>query len=264
MNWQDPDVKSDSFNLDKYARCLMKAKDLNYAVVQVRETTEPLPKRCLILRHDIEYRIDCALEMAEVEHEHGIRSSYFVLAHSILYNPFTPPNTSKIRRISELGHEIGLHYETYYFEDNGGSPTEGIQSDATYMEKMFGIRIQSISQHRPARSSFVEELGKHFIDAYRPDLIYGMHYISDSGCKWRHLDLYDSLGREEQIHALIHPDYWAFAETDDLPSIYRAIAQANAKEMFDECELLIEQNYDYLKRRKEMDRARSERYRAGA
>ena len=260
MNWADPDVKSDSFSLVKYGRCLKKAVDLNYVIVQVCQTAAPLPEKCLILRHDIEYSVDCALRMAELEHDHGVCSSYFVLAHSVFYNPFTPQNTRRIRRIIELGHEVGLHYETYYFENNGLSPTKGIRSDAVYMEQMFDIHVRSISQHRPARSSFIDDLGKHFIDAYRPELIYGMYYISDSGCKWRHADLYDSLGREEQIHALIHPDYWGFAETDNLPSIYRAIARANAQEIADECELLIEQNFDYLKRRREMDRARGERY----
>lgn len=264
LNWEDPDVKSDAFSLGKYARCLSKAVDLDYAVLRVCQTVKPLPEKCLILRHDIEYSVDCAVRMAELEHEHGVRSSYFVLAHSVFYNPFTPLNTTRIRRIIELGHEIGLHYETYYFEDNNLSATEGIRSDAAYMERMFDVRIQSISQHRPARSSFVEELGKHFIDAYRPELIYGMYYISDSGCKWRHRDLYDSLGRESQIHALIHPDYWGFTETDNLPSIYRAITRANGQEIADECELLIEQNFDYLKRRKEMDRARGERYAVAA
>jgi hypothetical protein len=46
--------------------------------------------------------------------------------------------------------------------------------------------------------------------------------------------------------------------------MYRAITRANSQEIADECELLIEQNFDYLKRRKEMDRARGERYAAGA
>jgi hypothetical protein len=264
LNWEDPEVKSDAFSLDKYARCLRKALDLNYAILQVRQTTAPLPEKCLILRHDIEYSVDCALRMAELEHEHGLRSSYFVLAHSVFYNPFTPQNTKKIRRIIDLGHEIGLHYETYYFEDNDLSPVDGIRNDVSYMERMFDIHIHSVSQHRPARSSFVEELGKHFIDAYRADLIYGMYYISDSSCKWRSLDLYESLGREKQIHALVHPDNWSFTEKDNLPSMYRAIARANSQEILDECELAIELQYDYLKRRKELDRARRERYRTGA
>jgi len=237
-----------------------RARELNYHSIRIMETVDPLPDRCLILRHDIEYCIDCALHMARAEHKVGLRSSYFVLLHSVFYNPFTPPNTDKLLAIADMGHEIGLHYETYYYENLGRSPLEGICDDAEYLQKALKIEIRSISQHRPARSSVVEELKKRYIDAYSASLIYDMYYISDSGCKWRKDSLYDSLGKVDQIHALIHPDYWTFDENMNLPDIYQALVRKNVQSISGEAEVLIRDNYNYLLRREQMDTSRRKKY----
>ena len=260
MNWNDPIVKSDGFSLKRYAMCLQKMKDLDYKTIQVRDSMNSLPDRFIILRHDIEYSIDCVFAMAELEHQYGIHSSYFVLLHSLFYNPFTPDNTEKLLRIVEMGHEIGLHYETYYYEGLGKDVVKGIRDDCEYLGRTLGIETRSISQHRPARSSVVQALNEYFIDAYNPKLIYGMYYISDSGCKWRDLDLYNSLGTMEGIHALIHPDYWGFDETMNLPDIYQAISYRNAQYIIDEGNLLIQQNHEYLLYRAKMDEERKKKY----
>lgn len=260
MNWNDSRVKSDIFSLRLYSQCLEKSIDLGYDHVRIKETINPLSERCLILRHDIEYSIDCAYRMAKLESEYGIKSSYYVLLHSKFYNPFTQDNTKKLLEIASMGHEIGLHYETYYFEDLSRSTVDGIIEDVKYLENMLNIKISSISQHRPARSSVVAELNEKFIDSYQRKLIFEMYYISDSGCKWRNLNLYESIGTEAQIHALIHPDYWGFNEDMSLPDIYRTIARENSQEIINESELLISQNYDYLLRREQMDLERRNKY----
>lgn len=260
MNWEDTTVKSDAFSLNSYAECLDKIKDLNYIPIKIKDTKGQLPEKAILLRHDIEYSIDCALAMASVEHTYEISSSYFVLMHSVFYNPFTVENTRKLMDLLDMGHEIGLHYETYYYEDLGKDVYEGIVSDTDYLSKILGIPIKSISQHRPARSSVIDQLNNCFIDAYHPSLIYDMYYISDSGCKWRNHSLYNSLGTVNHIHALIHPDYWYFEEHMNLPVIYRTIADRNARKIIDEADLLIKQNYDYLLNRSKMDEERKNRY----
>jgi hypothetical protein len=260
VNWEDPKVKSDIFSLKMYENTLLKALDYKYRFIQVRDVDQGITDNTIILRHDIEYGVERAYQMAKLEKKIGVRSSYFVLVHSIFYNPFTPENTRMLVEMHEMGHEIGLHYETYYFEDRGLDPADGILHDATYLEKMLGIKIKSISQHRPARSTVVEKLGEHYIDAYRKDLIYDLFYISDSGCKWRNDNLYNSLGENKKIHALLHPDYWGGEETDDLPFTYRAITEDNCKIIRDECELLIKQNFEYLTKRDQLDKERRKKY----
>lgn len=62
-------------------------------------------KKCVILRHDVEKYYDNALIMAKIQHELGIRGSYYF---RLLPHHFKP---KVIKEIAELGHEIGYHYD---------------------------------------------------------------------------------------------------------------------------------------------------------
>jgi hypothetical protein len=72
----------------------------------------------LALRHDVDSRLDSALELARLEHARGLRATYFVL-HTAPYwgdADLLP----RLRRLQELGHEIGFHHDLltlYHVED---------------------------------------------------------------------------------------------------------------------------------------------------
>lgn len=59
------------------------------------------------LRHDVDNLIEPCLELAEWEHRHGYRSSYFILHDSPYWDD--PQLPQILDAIAELGHEIGLH-----------------------------------------------------------------------------------------------------------------------------------------------------------
>ena len=84
---------SDTFSLELYEETLKKAKDLGYEFPTVSELKEGFGnrRRFLLLRHDIDSSPHYALQMAKLEHRLGVRSSYFVLMHSLHYNPAAPP-----------------------------------------------------------------------------------------------------------------------------------------------------------------------------
>jgi len=61
----------------------------------------------LALRHDVDDRLDSALALARLEHERGLRTTYFVL-HSAPY--YSRPNLlDSLRELESLGHEVGWH-----------------------------------------------------------------------------------------------------------------------------------------------------------
>lgn len=66
---------------------------------------EPLNRDFFILRHDVDRRIGTALRMAELEHSHGVRSTYFFRRSMVKDSP------EIIKQVSDFGHEVGLHYE---------------------------------------------------------------------------------------------------------------------------------------------------------
>ena len=63
-----------------------------------------------ILRHDIEYSIDRALDMARFESDElGVTSTYCVQLRSNIYNAISNKNIDVMTEIKSLGHKIALH-----------------------------------------------------------------------------------------------------------------------------------------------------------
>jgi len=60
------------------------------------------------LRHDVDYSIDAALEMAFIENYYGFTSTYFILPYASYWNDTRL--ISKILQIQDFGHEIGIHF----------------------------------------------------------------------------------------------------------------------------------------------------------
>ena len=97
------------FTLDKYRELCLALLDSGYTPLTVYsylvlEGNNNNNNKLVVLRHDIDRRPGNALRMAELEHELGIQSTYY----------FRFPYTFKpeiIRKIHDLGHEIGYRYE---------------------------------------------------------------------------------------------------------------------------------------------------------
>jgi hypothetical protein len=63
------------------------------------------PIKGAVMRHDVDRRPQNALAMAKLEHERGIRTTYYFRVVGSAYCEKT------ILAIADLGHEIGYHYE---------------------------------------------------------------------------------------------------------------------------------------------------------
>lgn len=62
-------------------------------------------EKFVVLRHDVDKRPEYSLNIARLESRLGISSTYYFKYHPSIFIP------SIIREISDLGHEIGYHYE---------------------------------------------------------------------------------------------------------------------------------------------------------
>ena len=259
------EINSDAFSLRLYEQTLQKANQLGYAfptVSELKDGTESL-ERFLLLRHDVDSSPRHALAMAQLEHRLGVRSSFFILMHCPFYNPGAPRHWDDLRKIVDMGFEVGLHYDTEFFERRGIDPLEGVLDDVTALEKILRIKVLSVSQHRPASGTLLKELNKSYVDAYNNHLINNVCYVSDSGFKWRGRTLTDLVGRENRIHALIHPLTWAFADLD-MAATYRCAGEEISAEIRGAFEAFIKSTNDYLARREQLDAKRSAQYLAPA
>src|SRR5690348_1449894 len=74
-------VRERAFVYDRYSAFLDRLDAERFHIVPLRElaSTEDASRVVLALRHDVDVRLDAALTFALLEHERGIRSTYFVL-----------------------------------------------------------------------------------------------------------------------------------------------------------------------------------------
>ena len=94
------------FTLKIYKKLLIALKQANYNFITFEEFCEErVGGKFIILRHDVDLKAENSLETAKIEHELGIKASYYFRI---------VPQSNKahiIKQIAELKHEIGYHYE---------------------------------------------------------------------------------------------------------------------------------------------------------
>lgn len=131
------------FTLDAYARILHATLESGYQtlpVVDWLQEEQSLSSYALILRHDVDRRPYNALAMAELESRLGIRSTYYFRIVPASFNP------EVIGAISDLGHEIGYHYEDW--DRAGGDPDLARSMFAEALENIRQIApVHTISMH---------------------------------------------------------------------------------------------------------------------
>ncbi|MGH3066319.1 MAG: hypothetical protein ACRDOF_08430, partial [Gaiellaceae bacterium] len=92
-----------SFDLAHYAEILEAAQTGGYRFEPFGEGPE---RGDLFLRHDIDLSLDAALQMAELEAELGVLSTYLLMTESVFYNLASSEGVAAIARLRELGHAV--------------------------------------------------------------------------------------------------------------------------------------------------------------
>ena len=95
------------FTYDVYERLIRAAVESGYPFLTVREylTREEHPDRFVVMRHDVDRKPGNALDMARMEADAGVSTTYYFRTKPGVFDP------EIVREVEELGHEIGYHYE---------------------------------------------------------------------------------------------------------------------------------------------------------
>lgn len=171
--------------------------------------------RSVILRHDIDMDIDRAVRMAQIEAEMGAASTYFVLVTSNFYNIFSKENENKLRKIHEMGHEIGLHFDEAKY-DVETDLVCAMEQEVVLLEQCMGCPVRSVSMHRPSKKTLEADYsikGGEIVNSYGTEFFRNHKYVSDSRRNWRE-DVRAIIkgGEYDRLHVLTHP-FW-YDETE--------------------------------------------------
>ena len=177
-----------SWDFDAYAAMLDAARG-SYRFVHFDH--EPQPGE-IFLRHDVDLVLDAAVRMAELEAEHEVSATYFLMTRSVFYNLDSREGEVTLDRLRKLGHRVGLH--------------------AVHPHVDFDDRFDPVLAWHNPDPEYVNDPVDGLVNVMTPPWFDRDHYRSDSNQHFRSGDPTDALARAdlEWLQLLIHPEIWAF------------------------------------------------------
>jgi len=181
------------------------------------------PERFILMRHDVDRMPRNSLTTAKIENELGIRATYYFRSIKSVFKP------DIIRKIKDMGHEIGYHYET--LSETDGDLEEAISLFRSRLDDFRKIcEVRTISMHGRPLSKYnnldlwnihdfkdFEIIGEAYLSA-GDDL----NYLSDTGRTWSiGSNLRDYIpGKNEQVFANTTKDLIELIKKEEYDNFY--------------------------------------------
>ena len=229
MHFIDQQVR---FTYASYKSLIDLLREKGYAIRNYHtwQTREP----CVILRHDIDNDLQKAVELARVERELGVSSTYFVLLTSDIYNAASRASLDKLRAIRSMGHEIGLHFDEKAYPDGSPQETVGrILRERDLLAAILETPVTAVSMHRPSKATLEADLQiPGMVNSYGKTFFHDFKYLSDSRRHWREPveDLVRS-GKYERLHILTHA-FWYHETEERIQDTVRGFIQSASRERY--------------------------------
>lgn len=196
----------------------------------------------IIMRHDVEYSVERAYDLAKVEEKMDFTSTYFFQWTNNSYNILSRKNMDMLKDMHERGHEIGLHYAL-----NGMTDMELIRrqivKEMNILSEMFGFEIKVFSIHRPSKDILRANIKlPGIINAYQNDFFTFaenvsedtpilVKYMSDANHIWRYgYPNEKNILSHDKVQILTHPFAWTQTGYDNFDN-YKALVREKTQEM---------------------------------
>jgi hypothetical protein len=218
-----------------YRALIRSLRNLGYEDVFISQVDPE--KSHVFLRHDVDLCPQRAADMARVEQEEGVRSTYYVLLNTQFYNVFAEEIRRALHVILACGHKIGLHFDAAYYPDDPQLLEEAVGRECAILEMAIEGPVESLSFHRPARALRGRPgLIAGRAHAYEPRFFSQLVYYADSQGCWRFGHPLDDerVHKARALQLVTHPIWW-FQEGEGVVEkmeIFRqGIAQRARREM---------------------------------
>ena len=174
----------------------------------------------ILMRHDVEYSVERAYELAKVESSMDFTSTFFFQWTNNSYNILSRKNKDLIKDMHERGHTIGLHFAL-----NGMTDMEQIRKqiakEMDILNSMFEFKIDTFSIHRPSKDVLRENIKlPGIINAYQDEFFtfaenvtentpVRVKYLSDANHIWRYgYPDEKNILENDKVQILTHPFAW--------------------------------------------------------
>lgn len=197
------------FSEQGYRALILSLRNLGYEDVFIHQLNPEIGH--VFLRHDVDLCLQRAADMARVEQEEGVKSTYYVLLNTQFYNLFAEESRRALRVILACGHKIGLHFDAAYYPDDPKLLEEAAGRECAILEMAIEGPVESISFHRPARALQGRPgLIAGRAHAYEPRFFSQLVYYADSQGCWRFGHSLDDkrLQKPRALQLVTHPIWW--------------------------------------------------------
>lgn len=202
-------------------------------------------------RHDLDLSLNRAVRLAQLEHDEGIRATYFLNPHCEFYNLFEKGQAQIVKHILSLGHDVGLHFDAgFYPIENEGELDKLIARETELLQDWFGVKVNAFSFHNPNAfmlSCEKEEYGG-LINCYSKYFKTSVPYCSDSNGYWRFRRLRDVLeaATDSCLQVLTHPELWQETVLSPRERVFRCVYGRANKALFEYDKVLAEHGRENL------------------
>lgn len=224
------------FTYSAYIDLINLLKEKKYIFSNYNDYSEK--NKSVIFRHDVDICLERAVKLAKIENNNNIKSTYFILLSTEIYNVFSKESDKMLKEILELGHEIGLHFDELKYDINNKKELENyVQYEKNILEKALGIKIKTVSMHIPSNWILENDIQfKNIKNSYSKKFLKEFKYLSDSMMNWRE-DVVGIIEKEtyDKLHILTHPFWYTEKKSNikELASVF--IENGNLK------------RYDYMR-----------------
>jgi len=178
------------FTANTYTELISAFKVQGFSFQSVEQFITAPSEKVVILRHDIDRLPYNALRIAEIENGFGISASYYFRMIEEVYNEVA------IKRVAELGHEIGYHYET--MDTSQGDVERAYNEFCRNLDKLRRVvSIRTACMHGSPLSRYdnrdiwkkytYKELGI-IAEPYFDMNFRRVFYVTDTGRKWNNTE----------------------------------------------------------------------------
>ena len=177
----------------------------------------------VVLRHDVEFSISRAYEIAKIDSEMGIVSTFLFQVCSDAYNLSSDHAREVVSEIASLGMKVGLHF---YVSNIPVGDKDKLFLELSRQRNIFeastGMDCDRFSFHRPPRwvllhradymAGLLNLYGESFFEfSQSPTKI---KYIADSLHRFKYGHPHDFIDKHK-IQILLHPDEWSSENTNE-------------------------------------------------
>ena len=175
-------------------------------------------KKFCVIRHDVEYSPERAIQIANFESSIGVNSSYCFQLRNNCYNTLSAKNLDIVREIYNMGHSIAAHI---HMDDCIiGDEESYILNDIQTIERYSKIKVEGWSIHRPKGNilshykevpGYLNYNGKDFFHyTEQPSFPLNVTYLSDSNHQWKYgHPLRQNFNRVNKLQINCHPFSWS-------------------------------------------------------